>query len=403
MMEDEKQYSPPNTTDGDDVEESTSSDSSSESSSDGEQEREQELEEEEDEPTALPGTQVIIRDGVATSPDGTYTVSFGVNWAELISTKQTLYPVWRDSIEAKALAPPTPHRGPGETNYTLRATKNVIMHPGLVLKVTDTTGAIYPRTEQVKLSLIGEDKRKLPKGSCPCKGSGILKEPRPTQLDHQGTAVLSHGVLEMNKLQIGCVTGHRGHGVHLRVKAQFISEGPLRGVCVTSLPIEVGAKSPFSVVYSKKPKEPAMMRPGYTGVQEMEDLIQRYHLFNFHDIFMQNEVDALAFEALTEDSLTQMGITKTEDRSLILDAVNRYNTDQSFPREMVPMEVTPQSKRSLRSHKREVTPSPTTANQQYTSATTPTTTTTTTTTTTNNSGDTQDNHKKEPPMQHGSQ
>ncbi len=67
------------------------------------------------------------------------------------------------------LAPPTPHKGgprvEHQQNYTLRATKNVIMHPGLRLTINHTgTEEFYQGEEEVSFSLVCENRTELPKG-----------------------------------------------------------------------------------------------------------------------------------------------------------------------------------------------------------------------------------------------
>eukprot|EP01117_Protostelium_nocturnum_P007311 TRINITY_DN2613_c0_g2_i1.p1 TRINITY_DN2613_c0_g2~~TRINITY_DN2613_c0_g2_i1.p1 ORF type:complete len:699 (-),score=220.76 TRINITY_DN2613_c0_g2_i1:41-2137(-) len=182
-------------------------------------------------------------------------VRFDFNWDKLKPSKQTLFPIYSDQKEEERVA------SKGVPNlsrdFLLRATKGVNMHPSPIIKISSTSGIPYTVDEQITLSLVHAYDHTHPiQGSCNCKGSATLGESKPFQITHsqgRNIATIKSGCIEFTKLQIGCCTGNRGHGAPFSIKVEFITEGsPLQGLSIYSLPIEVGAKGPFSSAKTQK-------------------------------------------------------------------------------------------------------------------------------------------------------
>ena len=86
-------------------------------------------------------------------------VSFGIAWERFSSEKQTIFPVWSDSNKE-----PQPHLGlpPQEKKYTLRATKNINMHPFPKLHIAFSDGSNYSFEEELRLSIVSSINKGLP-------------------------------------------------------------------------------------------------------------------------------------------------------------------------------------------------------------------------------------------------
>jgi hypothetical protein len=203
-----------------------------------------------------------------------------------------------------------------------------------------------PSSQQINPNLLGKDDRiqtdspEEDEGGCPCSSQGIISESQEYQIRKDGITRVENGRICFKKLQIGCVTSVRGHGVPFHIKIEFIHpKSPLYGHVVYSIPIEVGAKSPFALVYMKAKSNPPSVsrtvvqsgfwRPWNHGEERMRSLVARYGLQHFLDVFLKQEVDEIAFECLTEDSLREMGITGLCDQFFILQAVRHYLASSS--------------------------------------------------------------------------
>jgi len=256
---------------------------------------------------------------------------FDFCWEETVRSKQTVFPVYNYFFE-----PPSPQKGPPPegVNYTLRATKKVNMHPYPTLSITlKRDGNPWLRPEIVKVSTVERYKRKKDsEEGCQCGSEGIIRESQECQLNSEGIATVRNGKISFKKLQIGCVTSTRGHGVPLVLKFEFTDPRSLLfGQVVFSRPIEVGAKGPFALVYTQ-PKQGTEEHPttkprssvSHSGEDRLRNLLSRYQLQRFLEVFLIHEVDQLAFECLTEESLLEMGVKRSSDRMIILNAVSNY-------------------------------------------------------------------------------
>jgi len=142
-----------------------------------------------------------------------------------------------------------PYKGPPEEpdeDFGLRATKAVYMYPPLVLTLRNLDGSKYTQKEEIKLSLVSANNKSTPTtGVCGCGGAPILFFQQEKKGEVQ--TLITTGELEFSKLQIGCLTGPRGHSSLFCLKIEFLTPGsPLEGQLLYSPPIEVGAKGPFT-------------------------------------------------------------------------------------------------------------------------------------------------------------
>ncbi|PRP85163.1 ankyrin repeat and SAM domain-containing protein 3-like [Planoprotostelium fungivorum] len=297
-------------------------------------------------------------------------VSFRTAWEKLVSDKQTLFPVWQK----------TAHRGiPPQLNdeeYALRATKSlqgINMRPALQLNIVhskDDQKFPYTPAEEIRLTLVSaKDKGVPPQGACHfCQGNPILTESKTFHLEQRedgAHAIVKGGSIYFSKLQIGCCTSVRGHGVPFRIKIEFTrADSPLRGIIVYSPPIEVGAKSPFARIEVQKaqmkqlvaqgiiprdsfrknsledknpPNVEALLEPSptktspnfstmmtnQTPVVTVASILDGLELSQYIATFHEQEIDIKAFMQLTDGELIELGINRMGPRLKILNEVAR--------------------------------------------------------------------------------
>lgn len=260
--------------------------------------------------------------------------------------------------------------------YSIRATKNVNMHPYPILTILKSDGTLYDFEEEVRLSLVDADTLEVPPpGNCPCQGAPVLQESKQTQLTMKKGAQYSKvtkGILELSKLQIGCCTGKRGHNTLFRIKVEFTGKNSaLKGTKLYSVPIEVGAKSPFTMAQSiasttsslsnrnkkngssAKGSNPRVAGPmKYSGRKgfksqtlstrnkkkrlgeiaqqqamispnSLAGILKRLNIEKYATLFLENQIDAQGFSRLTDTKLTQIGITAVGPRVKIMREVQR--------------------------------------------------------------------------------
>lgn len=290
-------------------------------------------------------------------------ISFEIAWNRMTSNKQTLF-----AAKIEEGKQPVPQRGiPKGEVHALRATKSVNMNPFPVLKISRMDGKPFLQEEEIKLSLVSSHNKLPPsQGSCTCSGNPILAESKPQKLIHRDGetfCIVKGGYLELNKLQIGCCTGTRGHGCLLCLRAEFVSEESLlKGYTIYSLPISVGAKGPFAKCQvlklkeeqekkmeyiSKESSSPSSFLPSdtisalsdnskatnnvpensYKGAQEIINLLNQLNLQKYIGLFLQQEVDLQAFLQLSDSELTHMGITKIGPKVKILKEIYRLKAE----------------------------------------------------------------------------
>jgi hypothetical protein len=282
-------------------------------------------------------------------------------WESVESSRQTLFPVY--SLLGEPL---TAHKGapPPAVSYTLRATKRVNMYPYPRITIINSAanGDRWEFPEDIRISLVeasrnreGFHRNREDSGQhqpedhprvCVCETQGLIGESQTAQLSLDGCARIEKGEIIFKKLQIGCVSGRRGHGVPFQIRIEFVNpESLLFQRVIYSPSIEVGAKSPFAFIYLKGanllnssllPQSGCLIRgtegsylvkrsaESYPGGEEISAILFGYGLEEFLPIFLTHEVDGQAFQYLTDESLIQMGIHAKEDRLTILQAVCNY-------------------------------------------------------------------------------
>jgi len=304
-----------------------------------------------------------------------YKISFRVAWERTIISKQTLFPMWQQSSTSsvpekkdsgksgKSKAEMRRKRGknlqtttqaipwkgvPFEGKmYSIRVTKSVNMQPYPILTILKADGTLYDFEEEVRLELVDSTTLATPpKGNCPCEGTPVLRESKFTQLHHKNGGIycnVSKGVLELSKLQIGCCTGKRGHNVQFRLMVEFTGkDSPFRGNKLYSVPIEVGAKSPFtpdSAAKGKSSKEKTNKISSSAKRMKRSDpltnycdpvlfeLLKNLNIDKYSPIFFQNRIDKDSFPQLTDRSLVEMGITAVGPRVKIMREVKRMTEE----------------------------------------------------------------------------
>jgi len=183
------------------------------------------------------------------SDDGSIIVLFDVAWPLLQDgdSRQTIYFVEQDKPQKG------PPNNPQSVNL-LRGTKGIFVYPPFVVQVVDNEGNRITEKERIKVSMVGSTREALATGNCACNGNPMMSY-RSEKLS-SFTVTTSTGEFELNKFQLGCLTGRRGHMEHIRLKVEFISEGTkLFGKCVYSCPMEIGAKGPFTKMAVKGGKK----------------------------------------------------------------------------------------------------------------------------------------------------
>lgn len=102
-------------------------------------------------------------------------------------------------------------------------------------------GELFDEDQEVKLTLVDAHTHLPPQpGNCLCQRSPKINESKPFQLYKK----LIGGTVELQKLQISCISGSKGHNCLFSIAAEFVTEdSPLFGEIVYTLPIQVKCKS----------------------------------------------------------------------------------------------------------------------------------------------------------------
>mmetsp|Transcript_17544 Transcript_17544/g.24352 ORF Transcript_17544/g.24352 Transcript_17544/m.24352 type:complete len:313 (+) Transcript_17544:131-1069(+) len=274
---------------------------------------------------------------------GGFEALLSIDWSAMKEDKQTLFPVWKEGYEY------LPHRGAPSNNIqegviSVRASKAINMHPCWRLDLTEPNGNAYCADELICVTLVDANDKQIPKkGTClSCEGSALLICKKPMCIQKSDSAVESvvkDGTIQFSKLQIGCCSGgKRGHGSPFCLKIDFLSPmSPYFGCTLYSIPIDVGAKSPF--IAGKKSMEVASKSPQTTIIPHnaqrssivpapstfdgtaITKLLKQLNLDQYAPLFVDQEIDVCDFLLMKDQDLIELGIDKAGPRIKLRESI----------------------------------------------------------------------------------
>lgn len=275
---------------------------------------------------------------------GGFEALLSIDWSALKEDKQTLFPIWKEGYEY------IPHRGAPSNNIqdgviSVRASKAINMHPPWRLDLSGPNGNAYRTDELICVTVVDANDKQLPKkGTClSCDNSTLLICKKPMcvpKSDSSVESVVKEGTIQFSKLQIGCCSGgKRGHGSPFCLKIDFLSPiSPYFGYTLYSIPIDVGAKSPF--VSSKKsldsPSKSSLQSqttitphntlrapsvPSTFDGTAITKLLKQMNLDHYAHLFVEQEIDVCDFLLMKDQDLIELGIDKAGPRIKLREAI----------------------------------------------------------------------------------
>lgn len=277
---------------------------------------------------------------------GGFEALLSVDWSAMKEEKQTLFPVWKDGYEY------IPHRGSPSNNIqegiiSVRASKAINMHPSWRLDLAEPNGNAYCADELICVTLVDANDKQLPKkGTClSCDGNALLVCKKPLCIqksDSSLESVVKDGTIQFSKLQIGCCSGgKRGHGSPFCLKIDFLSPAsPYFGYTLYSIPIDVGAKSPF-IAGKKSLESPSKLpyhnqttitpyptlrssivpAPSTFDGTAITKLLKQLNLDQYAHLFVEQEIDVCDFLLMKEQDFIELGIDKAGPRIKLREAI----------------------------------------------------------------------------------